>query len=243
VSVVAVGSVHGSPGVTTLVVALAQAWPRSGRRALLVEADVDGGVLAARLGLGHEPSLTDLGARARNGLSDAAIWDATQMLPCGVPAIVAHPSAQQCQAALRAAGGAMADGLMRFAHHDVLVDAGRLRPGAPTAMLDAATVTLLVLRPSLEQVDIVAHRLDPLNGRGNVALVLVGERPYRSAEVESALAIPVVGVVAIDRQGAARAGAAPSRGFARSPLARSVSTLVSTLLTRLDALAPPELVP
>jgi hypothetical protein len=239
-SIVAVGSTHGSPGVTTLTVALAQAWTRSGRRALVVEADADGGVLAARFGLGHSPSLTELGARARNGLSDTAIWDSAQALPSGVPVIVAHPSAQQCQAAVRAAGGTIADGLARLVDHDVLVDAGRLRPGAPSALLEAAALTLLVLRPCVEQVDIAAHRLDALNGRCNVGLVLVGERPYRAGDVQSVLGVPVLGVVAIDAEGAAAAGGA-SRRYARSPLARSAGALAVAIDARLAA--QPEPVP
>jgi hypothetical protein len=156
--------------------------------------------------------------------------------------IVAHPSAQQCQAALRAGGGGIADGLRRLPDHDVLVDAGRLRPGAPTALLDAAALTLLVLRPCLEQVDIAAHRLDALNARGNVGLVLVGERPYRSADVQSVLGVPVLGVVAVDRDGVAGTGGT-TRRYPRSALARSVATLASAVGTRLDAVSQPERIP
>ncbi len=48
-SIVAIGSLRGSPGATTMAVALASVWdrPRAGAP-LVVEADPDGGVLAAR---------------------------------------------------------------------------------------------------------------------------------------------------------------------------------------------------
>ena len=45
----AVGSLRGAPGATTLAMGLAAAWPATtGRRCVVVEADPNGGVLAAR---------------------------------------------------------------------------------------------------------------------------------------------------------------------------------------------------
>ena len=55
-TVIAVGSVHGSPGATTLALDLARLCARSpGREVLLIEADPDGGCLAARLDLAVKP--------------------------------------------------------------------------------------------------------------------------------------------------------------------------------------------
>ena len=50
-TVLVLGSVKASPGVTTLTLALALTWPRRASAGVrIVEADADGGTLAARLG-------------------------------------------------------------------------------------------------------------------------------------------------------------------------------------------------
>jgi len=238
VSLIAVGSLRGAPGVTTLAVALATVWHRRGRVPLILEADPDGGVLAARFGLGHHPSLTDLGVRARAGLQPDDLWEAAQSLPGGVPVVVAHPSADQCQAALRTVGSRLA-AVLDDLRHDVIADLGRLRPGTPSlALAEAADVVLLVLRPRLEDVAVAAQRITALNQGGRVRLVLVGERPYPAAEVAAALGVPVLGVIADDvRSATALCGLGAVRGgLARLPLLRSVAALASSIATRLDDL-------
>jgi MinD-like ATPase involved in chromosome partitioning or flagellar assembly len=65
VTLVALASNRGSPGCTTTALALATAWPPARGAPLLVEADPDGGVLAARIGLGIKPGLIVLCGRAR----------------------------------------------------------------------------------------------------------------------------------------------------------------------------------
>jgi MinD-like ATPase involved in chromosome partitioning or flagellar assembly len=63
-SVLALASAKGAPGVTTAAVALGAVWPR---RVLLVEGDPAGGDLAARFHLPPEPNLVSLGMVARRG--------------------------------------------------------------------------------------------------------------------------------------------------------------------------------
>ena len=75
----------GSPGATTLALGLGSVWERPGRSAVVVEADPDGGVVAARLGLGHHPCLTELAVRARSGARTELVWDAAQVRPGGGP--------------------------------------------------------------------------------------------------------------------------------------------------------------
>jgi MinD-like ATPase involved in chromosome partitioning or flagellar assembly len=237
VSLVAIGSVRSSPGATTTAVALAAVWARRPRAALLVEADPDGGVLAARLGGGHHPSFTDLAALARAGLEPEDLWQCAQVLPGGVPAVLAHPAMDQCQAALRVAGARVADCLVALADHDAVVDVGRLRPGsAAAAFVERADVLLVVLRPRLEDIDAAAHRLSALDKHGNVGLVVVGDRPYPTSEVQRALARPVLGTVAFDpRSAAALTGGPPTRALGRLPLLRSAAALAEELAAVLDA--------
>ena len=80
-SIIAVGSVKASPGVTSLSVGLGLSWESTtGRRAVLIEADGDGGVLAARFGLVTTPSLVELSGIARHGLTIERLQTNCQLL-------------------------------------------------------------------------------------------------------------------------------------------------------------------
>ena len=59
-SLVVVAGGKGAPGATTTALGLASAW--TGQQRVVVEGDPDGGVLAARLGLGYEPGLVTVAA-------------------------------------------------------------------------------------------------------------------------------------------------------------------------------------
>ena len=107
--------------MTTTALAIGALWRRPGRQPLVVEADPDGGVLAARFGLGAHPSLTDLAGRTRSGLRPTDAWDHAQHLPGGLGVVVAHPSAEQAQAALRTGASRIGEHLASIRHTDVLV--------------------------------------------------------------------------------------------------------------------------
>ena len=126
-ALLALASNRGSPGCTTTALALAAAWPLARGAPLLVEADPDGGVLAARCGLGIKPGLIELCGRARVALTDDDVWSFAQELPCGVPVLVGHPAAEPCHAALRSAGAQLADYLAAMPERDAIVDVGRLQ--------------------------------------------------------------------------------------------------------------------
>jgi MinD-like ATPase involved in chromosome partitioning or flagellar assembly len=240
-SLVTVGSVRGGPGATTVAVALAAVWARRGRDPFLVEADPDGGVLAARFGLGHRPSLTELGVRARTSIHPDDLWPAAQALSAPgadhpVPVVVAHPSADQCQAALRTVGPRLGGLLDSLPEHDVVADVGRLRPGSPAlTLVEESSLLLLVLRPRLEEIDAVAQRITALNERRGVRLVLIGNDPYPAVEVASVLSVGVLGVVADDgRSAPAFRGDRNVHGIGRLPLLRSTRALALEVAALLD---------
>ena len=59
--IVTLASVRGSPGVTSWALLLAAAWPAAvDAERVVVEADLDGGVLGARYGLGVDPGVVSL---------------------------------------------------------------------------------------------------------------------------------------------------------------------------------------
>lgn len=172
---IGIGSVKGSPGVTSAAVALTAALPAALAaaaggpvRALLVEADPAGGDLAMRFALMLTPGLMSLAADARRG--DRV--DPTHQIdrhaqplppPVGVAVVVAPPDAHQARAAIAALAGQVPGDVRSDARGDVgggfgvlraaadlpgrvvVVDCGRLDPGSPTAAVLHGADALVML--------------------------------------------------------------------------------------------------
>ena len=190
-AVVAFSSLHGSPGATTLAVAVAHHWEAvAGRQPVLVEADLDGGVLAARHQLGLIPGLTELAGSARLGIDPSDIVGRAQRFPSGVAVVPAHPSSERTQAALRAAAGHLAAAFAGIEDADVLIDVGRVRPGSPVLpLLEAADRIVLVVRPVAELLVVAMNRLELLDRCAPIEVVSVGSRPYGPTDVAAALGV------------------------------------------------------
>lgn len=240
-SLVCLGSAHGSPGVTTTALALAATWPEH-RRCLLVEADPFGGVIAARYGLGDSPGLSSLAAVARRGLDDDLVSQHTQQLPGGVRMLVGPASADEAHAVLRDLAGAFAAWSAAQTEVDVIVDCGRIAPGSVAiGPLLGAGVVMVVTRPTLDQLRPAALRLVSLEDSGiEASLLLVGDQPYGPDEVTNALGTDVAGVIAWDpRTAAVLTGTHGAvRDLRRSPLVRSAATLAEGVATPLADLDP-----
>jgi MinD-like ATPase involved in chromosome partitioning or flagellar assembly len=198
-TVVALASVKASPGVTTSMLALAASWPDH-RRLLLIEADPDGGSLAARTGLAAEPGLTSLATVARRTLPAGELDRHTQPLPGGLPVLVGPADADHAQRALLLVGERLAGELRQQPDRDVLIDCGRLRAGSPAAPLaSAADVLVLVARPRLDELQHLRAALPRLTASGaRPVLLLVGERPYPADEVAAVLRVPVLSTLPHD---------------------------------------------
>jgi hypothetical protein len=193
--IIAVGSVHGSPGASALALDLARVY---GGDALLIEADPDGGCLAARLDLAVRPGITDLAGAARVGISVDDLWKFAQPTSFGVAVIVAHPAAEQVQAALRAAVNHVGAAI-RDSSGIVIVDVGRLRPGSPALEFAAlAQTTLIVSANSAEAVVSLHHRAHLLRSVADPQIVLTSAKPYPADEVAETVGHPVWGVVPSD---------------------------------------------
>lgn len=225
----ALGSIKGAPGVTTTILAMAAVWPTD-RTLLVAELDPDGGVLAARRGLGFEPGLVTAVAALLRGAG--TVHDHTQALSDSVRVLVAPSTAEQVRASVEAAGDALwpaltGDGV------DVLVDCGRLRASSPAvAVARDADALLLLLRPRLEDVALARDRLPSLRG-SHVApqLVLVDDGPYRTDEVVDSVGAPVLARLPMDlRTADALNGVTAQQRLARSRLLRSVRAMVDGLL-------------
>lgn len=240
-AILAFGSVKASPGVTTTLLALAAVWPEE-RSLLVVEADPDGGDLAARLGLGVEPGMASLAAAGRRSLDRTDIERHTQTISHGVQVLVGNPDPEQATRGLELVGHRLAEVLPHDAP-DVLVDCGRLRSSSPVLPLAVRSfATLIVCRPRVDELQHVRAQVGRLRARGmQPDVVLVGERPYSSSEVEAAIGCEVVDVIADDPRTAAALAGRGGRASAvsRSPLMRSVRSLAERLVATSDPEPPP----
>jgi len=222
-------SAHGSPGATALAVAVAHRLPDcTGRSAVLVEADPDGGTIAARHAM-HGPSgFTALAGAARSAITEADVLRLAAPMSSGVLAFAGHPAGDQAHAALRTGAANLAPVLASMAQHDVVVDLGRLRPGSPAIPLaKACRAIVLVARPVLEQLVAAADRIETLGRLAPVRLVLVGDRPYGEAEVRRVLGVDQLTIVADDPVAVAADPAAAGRR--RSAWRRSVGQVTAEL--------------
>jgi hypothetical protein len=226
-----------SPGLTTAVHAIATAWPAH-RRAIVAEVDPAGGTLAARFDLAPEPGLTDLAAAGRRGLSPDTVLRHCRPLASGVIALVAPVSPERVTSALAVLGSVLGVALDSIPGTDVLADCGRIDRRSPAMeLVHSAPYAVLVVTPSLEGVAYAQARVDALSiPAGRLALVTVGERPYRPDEVGNALQLPVLGALAWDPAGAAQLNS--GKAARRNDLRRSAAVIARELSGFLPALGP-----
>lgn len=241
---ISVLSLKGSPGATTLAVALAARWPAPAR-ALVVEADPSGGDLGLRFSLSSTPGLVSLAAAARRGGENDLVWRHTQQLPGGLPVITAPPDAEQARAALSALAPDSTSGLgvLRAAADQpgvvVIADCGRVDTGSPAlAIVRSSDVVVLLSRAHADDLAHLPRRL-PAVGRWspNPVLLLVGEG-YSTAEVARELGAPPLGRVPDDPNGAAVLCGRPNKlrwgrsGPEHSALGRFAHKVATELATR-----------
>jgi len=232
VSGVAVASLAGSPGVSTLVSAMAVA---STSPLLVVECPPDGGVLAVRWGLPREVTVTDLAADADPGRE---LWErarpwagASRLLAADASAVAAHRTPVARYVADRLA----------VTDVSVVVDLGRLRPDDATLALVREVGRLwLLLEPTIEQVTAgVSWR--PLLERTCTVELLLADRPatsgpYPAREITRTLGWDCLDTIQHDRRGALalRGIGAPAPWLVqRLPLVRQARQL-------LQRISPPE---
>lgn len=247
-TVLALTSVRGAPGVTTTALVAALAWPRP---VLLVEADVSGSssIKAGHLRgeVDHELGLINLALAHRNGaLSLSTLRGQTIALTADGARLALPGLATKAQATSLTDDfwATLATLLRSVPRHgvDVLVDAGRfgMRHG-PDALLRAADLLAVVSGTALDDLVAVRANADQLPGSGDAAvdrrgLVVVGEgRPHRAGEAAEATTLPVWATVDWDPVAAERLGG-------RERLRTSLSRLTSSRLMRSGRSAVAELI-
>jgi hypothetical protein len=237
VSLYALVSAGGSPGVTTSALALTLSWPT---QVILAECDPSGGDILAGLFAGHLSAAKGLvplalAAGQSPDAATAALWhqlielddERSRLLLAGV-------SDPRQGAGLAPAWPVLATALAGLPA-DVIADCGRLDAVQPPYVLNVADVAVLVLRPSLRQVSRARARVEMLrqimNGTDRIALLLVGEGTHSPREITKALGVAVAGSLPHDRKTAAvlSDGAGSRRGLPARPLIRAAGGAGRTL--------------
>ena len=222
---VALASLKGSPGVTSLGVALTAAWPGDLPR-VFVECDPAGGDIAARYSLPLSPGLIALAASTRQDSNLDVLWRHTQTLPDATPVVVGPLRSDQARTALTTlvdsqsdtSSGATQSSLFTTAAQArdsiVVADCGRLDPDTSALpMIKAANALLLLLRPRADELSHLAARLDDIATLADrVGLVLVGTG-YSPTDVAAELEVPIFATIPdlTPRNGGSRFGQTRTR--------------------------------
>lgn len=241
-SVVALCSARGAPGVTTSALALAWVWSgaRPGRRMLLIDADPAGsGLLTGFLARGVPPEvgLSSLAALRPPLSPDQVVAcsvaldaDATRMLLPGVAdPVQAGPLGGSWPSLLDAARDLSDRGV------DVLVDVGRVgHRFEPSVWLRESDVVAVVVRGDVASVApaaAAARSLAAMRGTRSTIGFVVDPAGYSVGEIATALRVSDVLVVPRDEWAARalNAGATAGWRFDRSPLLRAAQSVVGRL--------------
>jgi hypothetical protein len=242
VSVVALASAAGSPGVTTLGMGWITAAAADDAEWLLVEADPAGGAAAAYGGLRWDLGLVSLAAGTWGDIDGAVLGAHAQRLADGAAAVVGPANGQEATSALTALGRRLVDGVGRAGN--VVVDVGRLWPSSPALELARAAdlVVVVVAQMAGSQFGTgaaVAKARGLLGWLSSEAMataaVVIGEEPYGRDELAAVLEARVLGVVPHDRRAALAVGAGGGR---RSGLARWYRSVAAGAEVLLGAPAP-----
>lgn len=245
-------SASGAPGVTTLGVGLALTWPRS---ALLADCDpgahqaVLAGYLAGTSADGKGLLRVAEAHRDRRPLTEVVIDQSVPLVKDQAVSRRFLPGFGRPSSAALFGGvwSDLTDAFIALDDHgfDVIVDAGRIsHSGLPSALVERASLTALVLRSDLRsvvsaRVHLLALREHPRlqAHQRSFGLILVGGgQPYSAREIGKSLGAPVVAEIAHDPVMAKHLsdGESQSRKFDGSRLVRSLHAAAGQLATRVD---------
>jgi MinD-like ATPase involved in chromosome partitioning or flagellar assembly len=177
-TLIALGSIAGSPGVTRLAIGLAASWPESDRRRVVLETDPDGGRLGAELGVGAEPGLMAVALASRTpGLTSGDVLGHGGVSVADWYVVPAPPSAEQAHSVLVHAGSTLARVVAGDPDDSVwIADTGRLSTHSPAMpFAREAGRVVLVTGGSFPALQLVPHRVDALRGAGCTVAVAVVE--------------------------------------------------------------------
>jgi len=190
----------GSPGVTTTALALALTWPKP---VVVAECDPSCGDILAGLFAGHLKAprgLLGIAFEAGRGPAAIAAELSSQLVPLddtGSRKFLAGISDPRQALGLSPVWPGIAIALASL-EADVIADCGRFDAGAtqPLSVLAEAHGVLMVMRPTLRQVSAARPRIDMvaqvLGGRDKLGLLLIGDAGLRPVDISRTLDLRVV---------------------------------------------------
>ncbi|MFD3687012.1 hypothetical protein ACFWTE_19585 [Nocardiopsis sp. NPDC058631] len=212
--IIAVCSLSGAPGVTTLATALAAVWPTGPLTVpVLVEADASGGDLAVRHRLPGRPGLVSLAAsvRASTELSlveekgtHRALLRHSAEIPGGLRAVTAPTTAHEASAVV----AALAHRIQILRGGVSVVDLGRVMPGTAGAhLLSLADVAVVTVAgddaAQIYRLSRCRDVLDALAENGTTVGLAVRDSRFSDAEITAQTGLPVWAGLPHDPTGAA----------------------------------------
>jgi hypothetical protein len=231
----ALASPGGAPGVTTAALALALTWPGP---VVLAECDPAGGAVLPGLfaaAAAPGPGLLTLAGEvvpSADSITAALASHLRALDDSGQRVLLAGLADPRHAASLPALWPPLAAALASWPA-DVLADCGRI--DEPSPLLAAAERILLVCRPTLRQVAAARPRLAMLHslpaGASRAAILLTGPGGYTARQVAAALGVPVAATLPADPKTAAYLsdGEGTVRGLATRPLMRAAAAAVRQL--------------
>ncbi len=234
-SLFALCSGKGSPGVSTLACLVGAVWRRD-RRIVIAECDPSGNDLAARFGLSPRTGMTSLAlAHRRPEESDTAFGHHLQSLPGGLEVLVG-PVTPDAAGSLDREVASVGTGM--FPHEmDVLIDCGRVLSGSlgQQQILKEAEHVIMVARPDAAALAHASWTLDILRSLrvGVTSFVVVGPIQFPVSEMEKVFRARLLGAIPHDEKSASMVCGTPGRRrrFARSSLVKSARNLADQLLS------------
>lgn len=180
----------GAPGVTTLAMSLARTLHENGRRAALVDLDPDGGVVALRAGVPSDPGIFLLLDPVRGVTPQPGeIFDMARQTEEGWVAIPGFTHSGQAHQVSPVSGSELLRTLAQQ-FDEVVVDAGRSRPGLPGWMINTADHALWVADPSREGIVRLATALGgAVADRGLPGFVVINHCTRKDAVADVAVGI------------------------------------------------------
>lgn len=245
-SVVAIASAKGSPGVTMTGIALASQWPR---RLAFADVDPAGGDVLWRARdcsgspLDPDRGLLSLAAAARRGAAETHLGDHVQETNLGFPVLVGVPSPEQLSG-MAGVWSHLTEVLAAY-DGDVIVDCGRIAAGSPAlSVFLKADVALFVARPDLEGVAHLRQLLHTLSGPlrlgqyGGPQVGVAVATSYRDTRAvgdlqrlldSEGLGVRVLGITAHDPKAAQLYSSVRQGSAAKTLLGRSAKSLAEQL--------------
>lgn len=226
-TVVALCSAKGSPGVTTLACLLGAVWP-IGSAVVVAECDPGGGDIGRRFGLPETAGMASFALVAGRGGSPD-VGPHLQRLPGGLEVLAGPRSSDAARAVDAEVAGLAA---LLGAGRDVVVDCGRVDSSAAGqgVLLARADVVMVVVHDdsaSIGHASELATSLVAQRGDGPVGVVLRVRGPQAWPALSRDLPAEIASVVPTHRTTAAIVRGEPgsARRFSRSPLVKAAEGL------------------